>query len=209
MKFAFPAMTTDKLVFLSTGGRAYSLMAPTSCPAGAGRASRSGWRSNSRTTSDIATGFVADPERRRLRDRDRRQRLRRRRRPTCWPGTRKGKQVMNVVGEDRRWRSPRRSTAGDTRRDRRREPQASGLPARRRCRRWPAARACGCSATRTAASRTPSVFAMADGSDLEPTPPAAAVHAIRDRASRMARRPGAGRTAGAEGLPEDQSSFAG
>jgi hypothetical protein len=66
--------------------------------------------------------------------------------------TRKGKQVMNVKSPDEAQRLPVR--VGRSRRDRRRKPQAARLPAVEKFRKWRAARASGCSATRMAACST-------------------------------------------------------
>ncbi|MEX6505234.1 DNA topoisomerase IV subunit A [Jiella sp. M17.18] len=65
LKLAFHAMTTDKLIFLSTGGRAFTLSAD-KLPGGRGQGEPIRLAVEMDDDQDIATGFVADPERLRL-----------------------------------------------------------------------------------------------------------------------------------------------
>ena len=96
LNLAFHAMTTDKLLFLSTGGRAFTLGAD-KLPGGRGQGDPIRLTFEFEDEQDIAAGFVADPERRRL--------------LVSSDGygfvaiesemlsaTRKGKQLMNVTG---------------------------------------------------------------------------------------------------------------
>ena len=97
LNLAFHAMTTDKLVFLSTGGRAFTLGAD-KLPSGRGQGDPIRLTFEFEDEQDIALGFVADPDRRRLlissdgngfvaTEAD------------MLSGTRKGKQLMNVAGK--------------------------------------------------------------------------------------------------------------
>lgn len=97
LKLAFHAMTTDKLVFLSTGGRAFTLGAD-KLPGGRGQGEPIRLAFDFDDERDIAVAFVADPDRRRLfvssdgngfvvTEAD------------MLSGTRKGKQIMNVSGK--------------------------------------------------------------------------------------------------------------
>ncbi|MEF2070938.1 DNA topoisomerase IV subunit A [Consotaella aegiceratis] len=99
LKLAFPAMTTDKLVFLSTGGRAFTLGAD-KLPGGRGQGEPIRLAFDLEDEHDIAAGFVADPEARRLlvssegtgfiaSERE------------MLSSTRKGKQVVNVGADSR------------------------------------------------------------------------------------------------------------
>ncbi|KQT88428.1 DNA topoisomerase IV subunit A [Aurantimonas sp. Leaf443] len=94
LKLFFHAMTTDRLVFLSTGGRAFSLGAD-KLPGGRGQGDPIRLAFELEDDQDVVLGFVADPERRRLMvssdgygfvasEAD------------LLSGTRKGKQVLNV-----------------------------------------------------------------------------------------------------------------
>ncbi|NDV86949.1 DNA topoisomerase IV subunit A [Aurantimonas aggregata] len=65
LKLAFPAMTTDKLLFLSTGGRAFTLGAD-KLPSGRGQGEPIRLAFEFDDEQDIAVAFVAEPERRRL-----------------------------------------------------------------------------------------------------------------------------------------------
>ncbi len=96
LNLAFHAMTTDKLVFLSTGGRAFTLGAD-KLPGGRGQGDPIRLTFEFEDEQDIAVGFVADPERKRLlvssdgngfvaTEAD------------MLSATRKGKQLMNVSG---------------------------------------------------------------------------------------------------------------
>ena len=97
LNLAFHAMTTDKLLFLSTGGRAFTLGAD-KLPGGRGQGDPIRLTFEFEDEQDIAAGFVADPERRRLlvssdgngfvaSETD------------MLSATRKGKQLMNVSGK--------------------------------------------------------------------------------------------------------------
>ena len=96
LNLAFHAMTTDKLVFLSTGGRAFTLGAD-KLPGGRGQGDPIRITFEFEDEQDIAVGFVADPDRKRLlvssdgngfvaTEVD------------MLSSTRKGKQLMNVSG---------------------------------------------------------------------------------------------------------------
>ena len=96
LNLAFHAMTIDKLVFLSTGGRAFTLGAD-KLPGGRGQGDPIRLTFEFEDEQDIAVGFVADPERKRLlvssdgngfvaTEAD------------MLSATRKGKQLMNVSG---------------------------------------------------------------------------------------------------------------
>ena len=96
LNLAFHAMTTDKLVFLSTGGRAFTLGAD-KLPGGRGQGDPIRITFEFEDEQDIAVGFVADPDRKRLLvssdgngfvavEAD------------MLSATRKGKQLMNVSG---------------------------------------------------------------------------------------------------------------
>ena len=96
LNLAFHAMTTDKLVFLSTGGRAFTLGAD-KLPGGRGQGDPIRITFEFEDEQDIAVGFVADPDRKRLlvssdgngfvaTEAD------------MLSSTRKGKQLMNVSG---------------------------------------------------------------------------------------------------------------
>ncbi|MBO0662156.1 DNA topoisomerase IV subunit A [Jiella sp. MQZ9-1] len=65
LKFAFHAMTTDKLIFLSTGGRAFTLSAD-KLPGGRGQGEPIRLAVEMDDDQDIAIAFVADPESQRL-----------------------------------------------------------------------------------------------------------------------------------------------
>ena len=104
LNLAFHAMTTDKLLFLSTGGRAFTLGAD-KLPGGRGQGDPIRLTFEFEDEQDIAVGFVADPERRRLLvssdgngfvaiETD------------MLSATRKGKQLMNVSGKVQFSRSP-------------------------------------------------------------------------------------------------------
>ena len=97
LKLAIHAMTTDKLIFLSTGGRAFTLSGD-KLPSGRGQGEPIRLAVEMEDEDDIATGFVADPERQRLlvstdgsgfiaTEAD------------MVSGTRKGKQLVNVSGK--------------------------------------------------------------------------------------------------------------
>ncbi len=97
LKLTFHAMTTDKLVFLSTGGRAFTLGAD-KLPGGRGQGEPIRLAFDFDDEQDIAIAFVADPDRRRLlvssdgngfivAEAD------------MLSSTRKGKQLMNVSGK--------------------------------------------------------------------------------------------------------------
>ncbi|WP_206455065.1 DNA topoisomerase IV subunit A [Aurantimonas marina] len=97
LKLAFHAMTTDKLVFLSTGGRAFTLGAD-KLPGGRGQGEPIRLAFDFDDEQDIAIAFVADPDRRRLlvssdgngfivAETD------------MLSATRKGKQLMNLSGK--------------------------------------------------------------------------------------------------------------
>ena len=97
LQLAFHAMTTDKLLFLSTGGRAFTHGAD-KLPGGRGRGEPIRLAFELEDDQDIALAFVADPERRRLlvssdgngfvaSEAD------------MLANTRKGKQLMNVAGK--------------------------------------------------------------------------------------------------------------
>ncbi|NDW04551.1 DNA topoisomerase IV subunit A [Jiella pacifica] len=99
LKLAIHAMTTDKLIFLSTGGRAFTLSGD-KLPSGRGQGEPIRLAVEMEDEDDIATGFVADPERQRLlvstdgsgfvaTEAD------------MISGTRKGKQLVNVSGTAR------------------------------------------------------------------------------------------------------------
>ncbi len=92
---AFHAMTTDKILFLSSGGRAYTLGAD-KLPSGRGQGEPIRLAFELEDNQDIVTGFVADPAGRRLlvasdgsgflvKEAE------------MLAGTRKGKQMMNVA----------------------------------------------------------------------------------------------------------------
>ncbi len=96
LKFAFPALTTDKLVLLSTDGRAFTLGAD-KLPGGRGQGDPMRLLIDLEDEHDIVAGFVVDPTQRRL--------------VVSSEGTgfvigegelmsstRKGKQVLNVSG---------------------------------------------------------------------------------------------------------------
>ncbi|MCC4299371.1 DNA topoisomerase IV subunit A [Aurantimonas coralicida] len=97
LQLAFHAMTTDKLLFLSTGGRAFTHGAD-KLPGGRGQGEPIRLAFELEDDQDIALAFVADPERRRLlvssdgngfvaSEAD------------MLANTRKGKQLMNVAGK--------------------------------------------------------------------------------------------------------------
>ncbi|MCE7030238.1 DNA topoisomerase IV subunit A [Jiella avicenniae] len=97
LKLAIHAMTTDKLIFLSTGGRAFTLSGD-KLPSGRGQGEPIRLAVEMEDEDDIATGFVVDPERQRLlvssdgtgfvaTEAD------------MVSGTRKGKQLVNVSGK--------------------------------------------------------------------------------------------------------------
>ena len=97
LNLAFHAMTTDKLVFLSTGGRAFTLGAD-KLPGGRGQGDPIRITFEFEDEQDIAVGFVAEPDRKRLLvssdgngfvavEAD------------MLSATRKGKQLMNVSGK--------------------------------------------------------------------------------------------------------------
>ncbi len=97
LQLAFHAMTTDKLLFLSTGGRAFTHGAD-KLPGGRGQGEPIRLAFELEDEQDIALAFVADPERRRLlvssdgngfvaSEAD------------MLANTRKGKQLMNVAGK--------------------------------------------------------------------------------------------------------------
>lgn len=97
LKLAFHAMTTDKLVFLSTGGRAFTLGAD-KLPGGRGQGEPIRLAFDFDDEQDIAIAFVSDPDRRRLlvssdgngfivAEAD------------MLSATRKGKQLMNLSGK--------------------------------------------------------------------------------------------------------------
>ena len=65
LKLAFHAMTTDKLIFLSTGGRAFTLLAD-KLPGGRGQGEPIRLAVEMDDDQDIAVAFVAEPERIRL-----------------------------------------------------------------------------------------------------------------------------------------------
>ncbi|ORE97387.1 DNA topoisomerase IV subunit A [Aurantimonas sp. 22II-16-19i] len=65
LKFAFHAMTTDKLLFLSTRGRAFTLSAD-KLPSGRGQGEPIRLAIEMEDDDDIAVAFVADPDRQRL-----------------------------------------------------------------------------------------------------------------------------------------------
>ncbi|WP_102957948.1 DNA topoisomerase IV subunit A [Mangrovicella endophytica] len=99
LKFAIPAMTTDKLVFLSTGGRAFTLGAD-KLPSGRGLGEPLRLAIDMDDDQDIVLGFVVDPAGKRLvassdgsgfvvSENE------------MLSGTRKGKQIMNVAGQVR------------------------------------------------------------------------------------------------------------
>ena len=99
LQLAFHAMTTDKLLFLSTGGRAFTHGAD-KLPGGRGQGEPIRLAFELEDDQDIALAFVADPERRRLlvssdgngfvaSEAD------------MLANTRKGKQLMNVAGKTR------------------------------------------------------------------------------------------------------------
>ena len=99
LKLAIHAMTTDKLIFLSTGGRAFTLSGD-KLPSGRGQGEPMRLAVEMEDEDDIATGFVADPERQRLlvssdgsgfvaSEAE------------MVSGTRKGKQLVNVSGSAR------------------------------------------------------------------------------------------------------------
>ena len=99
LQLAFHAMTTDKLLFLSTGGRAFTHGAD-KLPGGRGQGEPIRLAFELEDDQDIAMAFVADPERRRLLvssdgngfvaiEAD------------MLANTRKGKQLMNVAGKTR------------------------------------------------------------------------------------------------------------
>ncbi|MEF2551858.1 DNA topoisomerase IV subunit A [Aurantimonas sp. A2-1-M11] len=99
LQLAFHAMTTDKLLFLSTGGRAFTHGAD-KMPGGRGQGEPIRLAFELEDEQDIALAFVADPERRRLlvstdgngfiaSEAD------------MLANTRKGKQLMNLAGKTR------------------------------------------------------------------------------------------------------------
>ncbi|MCQ0989192.1 DNA topoisomerase IV subunit A [Jiella marina] len=99
LKLAFHAMTTDKLIFLSTGGRAFTLNAD-KLPGGRGQGEPIRLAIEMEDEHDIADAFVAEPERQRLMvasdgtgfvagEGD------------MLSGTRKGKQVVNIAAKNR------------------------------------------------------------------------------------------------------------
>ncbi|WP_427023011.1 DNA topoisomerase IV subunit A [Aureimonas ureilytica] len=65
LKFAFPAVTTDKLVFLSTNGRAFTLAAD-KLPGGRGQGDPMRLLIELEDDQDLVLGFVADPAQKRL-----------------------------------------------------------------------------------------------------------------------------------------------
>ncbi|MBO0904635.1 DNA topoisomerase IV subunit A [Jiella sonneratiae] len=99
LKLAVHAMTTDKLILLSAGGRAFTLSAD-KLPSGRGQGEPVRLAVEMEDEDDIAAGFVADPEAKRLLvatdgtgfiagEAD------------MISGTRKGKQLVNVSGKAR------------------------------------------------------------------------------------------------------------
>ncbi|TFF25586.1 DNA topoisomerase IV subunit A [Jiella endophytica] len=99
LKLAFHAMTTDKLIFLSTGGRAFTLSAD-KLPSGRGQGEPIRLAIEMEDEHDIIAGFVHDPEMKRLlvssdgagfvaAEAD------------MISSTRKGKQLVNVSGKTR------------------------------------------------------------------------------------------------------------
>ena len=108
--------------------------------------------------------------------------------------TRKGKQVMNVALA-RRGRRAASSVVGRSRRRRRREPQDAGLPARRRSRKWRAARACGCRNTRMAALLDIKTFDMASGLSWQDSADRTFVKSREELAEWIGARASAGRMA--------------
>lgn len=148
-KLAFPAQTTDKLLLLTTGGKAYTLGAD-KLPGGRGHGEPIRIMVDMENDQDILTAFVHDPSRKLLLV------------STAGNGfivpesemvanTRKGKQIMNVsMPDEAKLAVPvtgdHVAVVGET---------ASSWPSRfRRCRKCRAARACACSVTRMAASLT-------------------------------------------------------
>ena len=111
--------------------------------------------------------------------------------------TRKGKQVLNVgTGEEAAMCAPADGDSvaviGDNR-------KLLLFPARGAARRCRAARACGSSATRTAASPTPKAFSKKDGLAYIDSATAAFV---LDRIARLVGRARPGRAAAAQRLPQ-------
>ncbi|WP_062212251.1 DNA topoisomerase IV subunit A [Aureimonas sp. AU12] len=111
LKIAFPALTTDKLIFLSTNGRAFTLGAD-KLPGGRGQGDPIRLAIDLEDEADIVLGFVADASAKRLvvssdgngfvvSESE------------LLSGTRKGKQVLNVTGPVQLVRAER-IAGGDT-----------------------------------------------------------------------------------------------
>jgi topoisomerase-4 subunit A len=111
LKIAFPALTTDKLIFLSTNGRAFTLGAD-KLPGGRGQGDPIRLAIDLEDEADIVLGFVADASAKRLvvssdgngfvvSEGE------------LLSGTRKGKQVLNVTGSVQLVRAER-IAGGDT-----------------------------------------------------------------------------------------------
>ena len=125
LKVAFPAQTTDKILIVTTGGKAYTLGGD-KLPGGRGHGEPLRIMVDMENDQDVLTAFVHDPSRKQLIV------------STAGNGfvvpeaelvanTRKGKQIMNVADAGRD--EAGRAGQGRSRRRRRREPQDAGLPA--------------------------------------------------------------------------------
>ena len=158
-RFFLHAETTDRLLLFASNGRMYTL-ACAALPGGRGMGEPVRLMIDLPNEAQHGRALRARPGRQAAR----RLRGRRRLRPARGRGG--GADPRRPAGpEPEGGRARPRLPAGRRRprRGRRREPQAPGLPAPPSCPRWAAARASGCSATRTAASPTPSTFDLADG----------------------------------------------